>query len=106
MILRGELPFVGDGGRQSRCTSASRFQGLSAEYFRYGRWRRNPRRSPGASTSKKRDVVLFVTSHPERDVTLLDNKTGSVTPVALSVHSHRCHSQAERRSSLGGTSMP
>ena len=30
---------------------------------------------------KKQDVVLYVTSHPERDVTVLDSKTGSVTSV-------------------------
>ena len=30
---------------------------------------------------KKQDVVLYVTSHAERDVTVLDSKTGSVTPV-------------------------
>jgi hypothetical protein len=30
---------------------------------------------------KKQHVVLYVTSHAERDVTVLDSKTGSVTPV-------------------------
>ena len=31
--------------------------------------------------SQKKDVVLCVTSHAERDVTVLDSKIGSVTPV-------------------------
>jgi hypothetical protein len=36
---------------------------------------------------KKQDVVLSVASHAERDVTVLDSKTGSVTPA----YSHRNH---------------
>jgi hypothetical protein len=30
---------------------------------------------------KKQEVALYVTSHAERDVTVLDSKTGSVTPI-------------------------
>ena len=29
---------------------------------------------------KKQYIMLYVTSHAERDVTVLDGKTGSVTP--------------------------
>jgi hypothetical protein len=29
---------------------------------------------------KKQYIMLYVTSHAERDVTVLDSKTGSVTP--------------------------
>ena len=31
--------------------------------------------------SKKQYVVLYVTAHADRDATVLDSKTGSVTPV-------------------------
>jgi hypothetical protein len=36
---------------------------------------------------KKQDVMLSMASHVERDITVLDSKTGSVTPV----YSHRNH---------------